>query len=96
METGISIFFGVGCELNRGCGIEGPISIRSAYTILKDAGNLHEGAGKGGEYRGHPSGNEEGDRDKNADPFAPQAIKPTMGRGIPVCLVLGGFEMAPS
>ena len=93
MQTRISIGFGVGCELNSGSGTEGPVSTRSAQTILVDACNLHEGAGKGCEHRSDPSGNEEDDRYRDADPCAPQATKPT--EGLPVLLVFGSFEMAP-
>lgn len=92
----MSIGFGVGCELNRGGRIEGPVSSRSAQAILVDACDLHEGASEGCEYRGHPSGKKENDRNRDADPFAPQAAKPAMGRGVPILLVVGGFEMAPS
>ena len=94
MQTGVSVGFGVGCELNSGSRTEGPVSTRRAQAILVDACNLHQGAGKGCEHRGDPSGNEEDDRNRDADPCAAQATKPTVG--LPILLVLGGFEMAPS
>ena len=94
MQTGIPIGFSVGCEVDGGGRTPGPISTRSAQAVVEDASNLHESAGKGCKHRGHPSWNEEDDCNGNADPFTPQATKPTVG--LPKFLVLRGFEMAPS
>lgn len=88
------IGFSVACEVDCGVRTPGPVSTRSADTIIVDASNLHENAGKSHEHRGNPSRNEEDDRNRNADPFPPQAIKPTVG--VPEILVLRRFEMAPS
>lgn len=71
VQTGMSIGFSVGCELNRGGGTEGPVSTRSAQAVLVDACNLHKGTGKCCKHRGDPSGNEEDDHNREADPFPP-------------------------
>lgn len=94
IQTGISIGFRVSCELDRGGRTPRPVSTGSAQAILVDACDLHESARKGCKNRGDPSGNEEYDRNRHADPFAPQATEPRVG--LPVFLVVGGFEMAPS
>ena len=94
MPTGIPIGFSVGCEVDGGGRIPGPVSTRSAQAVVVDASNLHESAGKGCKHRGNPSRKEEDDRYRNADPFTPQATKPTVC--LPKALVLRGFEVAPS
>ncbi len=86
--------FCVGRTLNRGVRTQRPESTRSTDTVLLDARDLHERAGKGCKHCSRPSRDEEDDRNRDADPFAPQLIKPAVG--VPVIMVLGSFEMAPS
>ncbi len=86
--------FCIGRELDRGFRTKRPVSTRSTDAVLVDARDLHERAGKGCKHRSCPSRDEEDDRNGDADPFTPQLIKPTVG--VPVIMVLGSFEMAPS
>lgn len=90
----MSIGFGVRCELNGGGRTPRPVSTWKGQAVLVDACNLHEGSSKGCKHCGYPSGKEEDDQNRDADPCAPQATKPTVV--IPIILVVGRFEMAPS